>query len=129
VNAKYDQWQKDILAKFGAKLGASVKELHTIISKSRHSLERSNSVDLASADTNEAVGFIIFVQELKRKVSSWSDDVELYKASQKTLEKNRFRFPDDWLYIDHLEGEWSAFNSILKKKNQVLQDETGLNRI
>lgn len=115
-----------MLAKFGSKLGVSIRELHSVLSKARHSLERTSSIDLSSSDTNEAVSFIIMVQELKRKMLKWSEDVDLYKASQKSLEKNRFRFPDDWLYTDHLEGEWSAFNSILKKKKQILMDETGM---
>jgi len=39
VNAKYDQWQKDILNKFGIKLGNAMKEMHAGILKARNDLE------------------------------------------------------------------------------------------
>ncbi|KAJ3389103.1 hypothetical protein HDU92_001163 [Lobulomyces angularis] len=120
VNAKYDQWQREVINKFGAKLLVSIKNLHSTISKARDDLEKSSEV---SSVTSDAVGFIIFVQELKKKVTNWVVDVETYKQGQKTLEKNRYRFPDDWLYVDHLDGEWNAFNTILNKKNQIIQEQ------
>jgi hypothetical protein len=39
VNAKYDAWQRDILARFGAKLGNAMKEMHAAILKARNELE------------------------------------------------------------------------------------------
>jgi dynein heavy chain 1 len=44
VNAKYDAWQKDILVRFGAKLGNAMKDLHSSILKARHDLEH-HSID------------------------------------------------------------------------------------
>jgi hypothetical protein len=39
VNAKYDSWQKDILGRFGLKLGNVMKEVHASILKARNELE------------------------------------------------------------------------------------------
>jgi len=39
VNAKYDSWQRDILSRFGVKLGNAMKEMHASISKARNDLE------------------------------------------------------------------------------------------
>jgi multidrug resistance efflux pump len=39
VNAKYDAWQREILGRFGAKLGAAMKEMHAAITKARGDLE------------------------------------------------------------------------------------------
>jgi hypothetical protein len=39
VNAKYDAWQKDILSRFGVKLGNAMKEMHASILKARNDLE------------------------------------------------------------------------------------------
>ena len=39
VNAKYDSWQKDILNRFGAKLGIVMREMHASILKARNDLE------------------------------------------------------------------------------------------
>lgn len=65
VNAKYDAWQRDILSRFGGKLGAAMKDTHAAILKARHELEH-HSIETSS--TAQAVALITFVQELKRRV-------------------------------------------------------------
>ncbi|CAG8487876.1 5917_t:CDS:10 [Dentiscutata erythropus] len=120
VNAKYDQWQRDVLAKFGVKLGDSMKEFHSAVSNSRKELENKS---MESNNTSEAVALITFVQDLKRKVKQWNQDVEIFHEGQKTLERQRYQFPSDWLHIEQVEGEWSAFNEILEKKNNQIQDQ------
>ncbi|KAK0438444.1 dynein heavy chain, N-terminal region 1-domain-containing protein [Armillaria borealis] len=42
VNAKYDSWQKDILSRFGVKLGNAMKEMHASILKARNDLEHQS---------------------------------------------------------------------------------------
>jgi dynein heavy chain 1 len=44
VNAKYDAWQRDILSRFGVKLGNAMKEMHASILKARNDLEH-HSID------------------------------------------------------------------------------------
>ncbi|KAG8913305.1 hypothetical protein FRC00_002656 [Tulasnella sp. 408] len=44
VNSKYDSWQRDILSRFGVKLGNAMKEMHASILKARHDLE-SHSIE------------------------------------------------------------------------------------
>lgn len=39
MNAKYDAWQRDILSRFGVKLGNAMKEMHASILKARNELE------------------------------------------------------------------------------------------
>ena len=39
VNAKYDVWQREILSRFGVKLGNVIKEMHMSILKARNDLE------------------------------------------------------------------------------------------
>jgi dynein heavy chain 1 len=122
VNQKYDQWQKDILNKFGSMLGTSMRDFHTSVSKGRYELEQQS---IESNSTGEAVTFITFVQDLKRKVAKWAQDVELFRQGQKTLERQRFQFPSDWVYVDQVDGEWSAFNEILGRKNNAIQEQIG----
>ncbi|KAL0081796.1 dynein heavy chain [Phycomyces blakesleeanus] len=120
VNQKYDQWQKDILNKFGSMLGTSMRDFHASVSQGRYELEQQS---IESNSTGEAVTFITFVQDLKRKVAKWSQDVELFRQGQKTLERQRFQFPNDWVYVDQVDGEWSAFNEILSRKNNAIQEQ------
>ncbi|KAJ3331033.1 hypothetical protein HDU76_004259 [Blyttiomyces sp. JEL0837] len=120
VNAKYDQWQREILNRFGSKLGSSMRTFYSTLSKARGELEQQS---VEGNTTAEAVAFISFVQDLKKKLANWSNEVELFRQSQKTLEKQRFQFPNDWLFMDNVEGEWSAFNEILNRKNNAIQEQ------
>ncbi|KAK3828336.1 MAG: dynein heavy chain [Benniella sp.] len=120
VNAKYDSWQRELLNRFGVMLGTVMKDFHGAVSKARHDLELHS---IEGNSTGEAVTFITFVQDLKRKVAKWEHDVELFRQGQKTLERQRYQFPNDWLYSDQIDGEWSAFNEILTRKNNAIQDQ------
>lgn len=118
VSLKYDSWHKDILTKFGALLGNEMIQFHAQISKSRNDLEMQN-IDAAS--TSDAVSFITYVQALKRNLKIWENQVEIYREGQKILERQRFHFPNNWLHVDNIEGEWGAFNEIMKRKDSAIQ--------
>ena len=114
VSLKYDSWHKDALGKFGHMLGNEMSEFHSQVSKSRVDLEQQ-SVEAAS--TSEAVNFITYVQGLKRKMKGWEKQVNVYKDGQRILERQRFVFPSNWLHVDNVDGEWGAFNEIIKRKD------------
>ncbi|KNZ58479.1 uncharacterized protein VP01_1923g11 [Puccinia sorghi] len=65
VNAKYGMWQKDILVCFGSKLGSVMRAMHGAITESQHDLEHDS---IETSLTAQAVSFITFVQDLKRKM-------------------------------------------------------------
>ena len=48
VNGKYDQWQREILSKFGVRLGNRVKEMHAAILKARNDLEHHSIEGIVS---------------------------------------------------------------------------------
>ncbi|CAB4481707.1 unnamed protein product [Rhizophagus irregularis] len=120
VNAKYDSWQREVLNKFGAKIADSMREFNTNVSHARNDLENKS---MESDNTSEALELFIFVQDLNRKVAKWEQDVEIFKNGQKTLERQRYQFPSDWIYIDQIENEWSAFNQILKRKDNAIMEQ------
>lgn len=120
VTLKYDSWHKEVLSKFGILLGNEMCSLHTNILKSRLELEQQ-SID--TANTKEAVTFITYVQTLKTKFRQWEKQVELYKEGQRILERQRFQFPNHWLHVDNIEGEWSAFNEIMRRKDSQIQTQ------
>ena len=78
-----------------------------------------------AATTSEAVGFITLMQELKRKLRSWEQRVEVFRAGEKILDRQRFQFPASWVYVDNVEGEWGAFNEIVKRKESSVQTQIG----
>lgn len=123
VNAKYDMWQKEILGRFGSKLGVAIKETHSIILKARHDIEHHS---IEGSSTAATVTFITFVTDLNKRVKIWTPEIEMFNQGQKTLERQRYQFPNDWLHIDQLEGEWSAFKDILARKTASIQEQLGL---
>ena len=52
----------------------------------------------------------------------------MYKEGQRILERQRFTFPPSWLYVDNIEGEWGAFNDILKRKDSSIQTQVTKSR-
>ena len=47
----------------------------------------------------------------------------MYKEGQRILERQRFQFPSNWLYSDNLDGEWGAFNDIMRRKDSSIQTQ------
>ena len=80
----------------------------------------------SNSSTAATVAFITFVQDLKRKTKEWAPLIDLCANGEKTLERFRYQFPDDWLYSDQLRGQWSAFQEILKRKNDSIQEQLGV---
>ncbi|KXJ05331.1 Cytoplasmic dynein 1 heavy chain 1, partial [Exaiptasia diaphana] len=120
VNMKYDTWHKDVLSKFASRLGDGIQEFYGTVSKARGDMEQQT---IEGASTSDAVAFITVVQSLKRKLKNWDKNVEMYKEGQRILERQRFAFPPSWLYVDNVEGEWGAFNDILKRKDSSIQTQ------
>lgn len=121
VALQYDSWHKDkVMSKFASLLSTEMSNLHSDISKARNDLELQ-SID--SAETKDAVTFITYVQNLKSKSKEWEKQVEVFKLGQQTLERQRFQFPPNWLHVDNIEGEWSAFNEIMKRRESAIQTQ------
>ncbi|XP_066262861.1 dynein heavy chain, cytoplasmic isoform X1 [Euwallacea similis] len=120
VSLKYDSWHKETLSKFGALLSNEMATFHTSVSKSRSDLELQS---IEAASTSDAVTFITYVQHLKRSMKQWEKQVEIYREGQRILERQRFQFPTNWLHVENLEGEWGAFNEIIKRKDSSIQTQ------
>ncbi|XP_050499617.1 dynein heavy chain, cytoplasmic isoform X4 [Diabrotica virgifera virgifera] len=120
VSLKYDSWHKDTLGKFGGLLSNEMTSFHANVSKSRSDLELQS---IEAASTSDAVSFITYVQQLKRSMKAWEKQVDIYKEGQRILERQRFQFPTNWLHVENLEGEWGAFNEIIKRKDSSIQTQ------
>jgi len=127
VALQYDSWHKDkVMSKFSTLLSSELASLHAEITKARNDLELQ-SID--SADTKDAVTFITYVQALKGKSKQWEKQVDVFKLGQQTLERQRFQFPQNWLYVDNVEGEWSAFNEIMRRRESTIQTQIASLRV
>ena len=50
----------------------------------------------------------------------------MYIEGQRILERQRFQFPTQWLQVDNIEGEWGAFNEIIRRKDTSIQTQVSL---
>jgi dynein heavy chain 1 len=100
-------------------LNSDVKSFQRQCLMSRQELE-NKSVEAANS-SSEAVSIITYVQGLKRNLNEWTHKVITYREAQNVLMKQRFQFPSDWTFTDQINGEWSAFNEILVRKDQSIQ--------
>ncbi|KAI4149876.1 MAG: hypothetical protein L6R39_002408 [Caloplaca ligustica] len=121
VNAKYDQWQHEILQQFALRLGNRVREVYVEVEKTRRELE---SQSLEASSTAQAVSFITTVQQSRRKVDAWEPEIDVFRQGQTTLSRQRYQFPTDWLYVDQVDHQWSALTEILGRKVKIVQDQT-----
>lgn len=121
VNSKYDQWQHEILQKFGGRLGNRMRETNAEIEKARRDLE-VQSHDLSS--TAQAVSFITVVQQCRRKVEIWEPEIGILRQGEILLMRLRYQLPPDWLSVEHVENEWESVNDILSRKLKIVEDQT-----
>ncbi|KAG9242560.1 cytoplasmic dynein-like protein 1 heavy chain 1 [Calycina marina] len=119
VNAKYDQWQHEILVKFASRLSMRVNEVYAEIKKARQDLEVQS---LDTSATDQTVIFISTVQTCQKKVKVWGPEMEVFKQGQTVLIRQRYQFPDSWLSVEQIDSEWSALNEILARKAKIMAD-------
>lgn len=120
VNAKYDQWQQEILVKFAGRLGQRMTEVYAQIEKARKDLELQT---LEASSTAQAVSFITTVQQCKRKVLEWEPEVDTFRQGQSTLLRHRYQTPSDWIHMDQIEHEWQMLNDVLERKTKIANDQ------
>lgn len=124
VSAKYDSWQKEVVGKFASILDTAMRETHSNVRNARLALEHQPPLD--GCKTAEAVVLITLIQDLKQKQAMWTTTITALQSGQKELERNRYQFPAEWLHVESLTGEWSAFSSIYHKKDFVIQQQMGM---
>ncbi|KAF2121658.1 dynein heavy chain [Lophiotrema nucula] len=120
VNAKYDQWQQEILLKFASRLGQRMVEVYGEVERARKDLEVQT---LEASSTAQAVSFITTVQQCKRKVQLWEPEMETFRQGQTSLSRQRYQFPSDWLHMDQIDHEWQTLNDVLERKTKIANDQ------
>ncbi|GAB7338645.1 hypothetical protein MBLNU457_5378t2 [Dothideomycetes sp. NU457] len=121
VNAKYDQWQQELTLQFAQKLGNRSTEVYADLQKSRKELEGQS---LEASSTAQAVQFITIIQQVRKKVKVWDPETITFRDGQRTLQRQRYQFPSNWLYIEQVDHEWTALNEVLERKSKIIDDQT-----
>ncbi|CCG82670.1 Dynein heavy chain [Taphrina deformans PYCC 5710] len=120
VNSKYDSWQRDIVARFATVLTQQMRDFYATISRARNELE---SRSLENSTTTSAVAFIISVQDCKRDMDTWQTSMNHFRQGQANLSRQRHAFPDNWLPLERVEGEFVALTDILQRKDKLVSEQ------
>ena len=121
VTGRYDQWQHEIRLKFAGRLGNRMREIYAEIERARRDVEGQS---LEASSTAQAVSFITVVQQCRRKVEVWEPEIEIFRQGQTLLNRQRYQFANDWLFVDQVDHEWTALNEILDRKIKIVEDQT-----
>jgi dynein heavy chain 1 len=62
-------------------------------------------------------------QIIKKKYLEWSREVEKFDSSNKLLERQRYKYPSDWMELDKVMIEWSNLRQIYNRKSGQLESE------
>ncbi|PSN61624.1 hypothetical protein BS50DRAFT_680599 [Corynespora cassiicola Philippines] len=120
VNAKYDQWQQEILGKFANRLGQRTAEVYGQLERARKDLE---SQTLEASSTAQAVSFITTVQQCRRKVQEWEPEIEVFRQGHAALLRQRYQFSSDWVHMEQVDHEWQTLNEVLERKTKIANDQ------
>ncbi|KAJ8607590.1 hypothetical protein MRB53_040174 [Persea americana] len=121
VNAKYDQWQHDLLGTFSTLYATRIVDVYTEMQGARKDLEGQS---MQASSTSQAVSFITIVQQCRKKTKSWEKSMDTFRQGQQTLSRLRFQYPKDWLYVEQVENEWAALMEVLERKSKLIADQT-----
>ena len=121
VNAKYDQWQHDLLGHFSGLFATRLVDVYSELQRARKDLE---SQSMHASSTSQAVSFITVVQTCKRQTKIWEPEMETFRQGQQTLSRLRFQYPKDWLYVEQVDHEWNALVEVLDRKSKLIADQT-----
>lgn len=120
ISSKYDAWQSSILQKFAEKLATQSRDLCGEMDRIRADLEPSG-IDSSVEKTLEFVTCVVNTRN--EKLPDWENKVGLLKTCQNTLTRNRFVFPQDWLYVDHVESLFETLQELIQTKEGVIEGQ------
>ncbi|KAF8817901.1 dynein heavy chain family protein, partial [Cardiosporidium cionae] len=67
------------------------------------------------------ITFIRNVQEGEDLEAAWPSRIEALRMSERLLQRQRYAFPSEWLWIDTVEGAWETFQQLLHHQAALLQ--------
>ena len=101
--------------------GKYLEKLRNFFSGLQRARQRLENVNFVSGDL---VFCITELRDLRDKHDSWVKEMDTFRNGQKLLDRQRFSYPTDWLYLDQIEGEWSNFKQILSRKTVQFDKES-----
>jgi dynein heavy chain 1 len=108
-----------MMSVFAKILQDKIRKMLTDLQNARENLEQFS----ADKGTSYAVDFLNQMQAFKKDKGRWEELMKSLRSGERTLQKHRFKFGNDWTYVDMIEGEWMAFLQIYSKKDLELSEK------
>eukprot|EP00463_Aulacantha_scolymantha_P001387 TRINITY_DN2002_c0_g1_i1.p1 TRINITY_DN2002_c0_g1~~TRINITY_DN2002_c0_g1_i1.p1 ORF type:complete len:180 (-),score=23.14 TRINITY_DN2002_c0_g1_i1:293-832(-) len=97
-----------------------MKTLHTLLVDGKKKLE-TYPFDFTS--TESILSSVTLLQELNAKGKTWKPECETQKTIEQVLTRQRYAFPEDWLWSDKITQELRSFRVLLDKKLVLMYNE------
>ena len=81
----------------------NLKSFYTKITEAKTKLENSNLENL----NTDIIECITDIQEIKKNMNNWKNDLTRYKNCKNILEKQKYRFSNDFIDVDKVESKLS----------------------
>lgn len=120
VAMKYDAIHREIIGHYATSLADAMVKFFNDVHALREKLE---NMSLDSGKTADSITFIGIIQSAKKKVKRFSQQFESFESGEKLLEIQRFPFPNDWLRVQQIEGEWESFQAILARRDTAISGQ------
>lgn len=123
VNIKFDNFQGQLLSKFAEVHHSHVKEFNKTIMSSNAVLQPALSLE---ADTRALLSSIGDFVNAKGLLIERTQCLELLKASQALLTRQRYRFSSEWVYVEQLENNFAILVALLERKEIIINANVDL---
>ena len=117
IHIKYDSWQKDLQARFGAIVGENARALHADLLAWRTKLEGV----VLEGSTGEAIAGVQFVLQMEAQEARVSQSVVDLEASERLLRKQRYHFPDDWMQVTNVTSLHNDYAQVLGRRQASMK--------
>lgn len=118
LSLRFDNFQKDLIKVFGSVFQHEVQVFdHDLL----------ETMKLLNFNTLDSVNFLENITnylQLKSKISGeWKTTKEQLNKSVRVFLKFNFQFPPQWIFIDQIENKLSILDSILERKETIIQQQ------
>ena len=124
INLKYDSWQKELQSSFASILAERIAANNEKISNAKTRLENISME--SSANTNDIVLGVTFIQEMKQKLEPWGKEVDKLIASELLLKRQRHHFRGEWMETSVVKGQYEHMEQILERRIRAMEQQIPL---
>ncbi|KAH3681221.1 hypothetical protein WICPIJ_007804 [Wickerhamomyces pijperi] len=121
VSTKFNLWSKDLLAHFAEFLTNEIKSVSKTVTRGRKTLENT-STSSSLVSIKDIVAMLNHVTELTAISKELEHTITELRSCEVYLLKQRYRFPEDYIYVDQLESEHDTLSQILQQRRSLIED-------